>query len=536
MRGLSAGLLVTAATLAAAALPAARQVPPREPLLAESPLDPKWTAALGDALAAPPAYDAAAAYLPLRGGRLVAVALDDGAVRWSYPIAGHAEPAAGDGLVFAASTDAIVALERATGSRRWDRSLPEPPAAPLYWDTGWLIVSLAGGDLLALRASDGALVWRAALGASLSAAPAPALDRLYLGLADGRVVAADLASGREVWTRRIDGPASGLAASGDRLFVGTAARTLVSLDVRTGRQHWRWRLGGAVQGAPAADERRVYVATLDNVLRAFDRGRGHLRWRQGLPARPAAGPVLLDGRVVVPLLAAALHAFDAQSGQPVFQMAAAGEPGARPHLRRGGRTTGARLVAVTLDGRVQAFGPRVEPLPAPLGMLPGAEIAGEAAPPPKPPGEPSDAAPARRLASTLRPPHGRAVARKPRRHPLTRSGAARRPRSSTPTGDSPRGELPRSVHDRPVLHAPVAGRPHGHGGLGRLLPRHDVVRPPALVPAGTASQPMAPHGLVSAATRCRPATRPARRPAPAGGAMACVAGSPGTGAGRPSPP
>jgi hypothetical protein len=48
-----------------------------------------------------------------------------------------------------------------------------------------------------------------------------------------------------------------------------------------------------------------------------------------------------------------------------------GELGLSPHVRREFRPTGARLVALTRDGRLQGFGRRFEEPPAPLEGLPG---------------------------------------------------------------------------------------------------------------------------------------------------------------------
>ena len=128
--------------------------------------------------------------MPLKGGQLVAVDLDRGTMRWRLDVATAFTPATGDGLVFT--------RQRADRSRpatprparsRWRAPLPGGAAAPLYWDTGWLLASTTAGDLAAFRATDGTLVWRRQLGAPLISAPGPALDRLFLPLADNRLVA-----------------------------------------------------------------------------------------------------------------------------------------------------------------------------------------------------------------------------------------------------------------------------------------------------------------------------------------------------------
>ncbi len=356
-------------------------------LLTSGHLDPRWSTGLDAPLAVPPAFDAQTAYLALRGGRLVAVDLGGGIERWSRDLVSDVRPATGGGLVFVAGGGGLAALDPLTGETRWQNTVTGPVAAPLHWDTGWLIVSLENGDLLAYRASDGTLLWRQPLGAPLSTLPAPALDRLYLGLTDGRILAVELASGAEVWTRHVDGAASGLLALDEQLVAGTTARAILSYDLRSARQKWRWRLGAGVLGAPSADGDRIFLTTLDNTVRALHRRNGHLAWRQGLPSRPAGPPLLIDGHVIVPLLSTEMQGYDAVSGRPAFQVTAAGEAGASPHVRPHARATGARLITITLDGRIQAFGPRIEPALAPLDALPGNPVAGEAPADPDPPGQ-----------------------------------------------------------------------------------------------------------------------------------------------------
>lgn len=382
--GLIVGVLSACGTGAASAQ--APDAPPRS-LLTAGHLDPRWSTGLDAALVVQPAFDAESIYLALRGGRLVAVDLTTGGQRWSRDIVSEARPAAGEGLVFVAGAGALTALDPETGDTRWEASLPGRVAAPLYWDTGWLIVSLEDGDLLAFRARDGDLLWRRALGAPLAALPAPALDRLYLGLTDGRIVAVTLAAGEEVWTREIEGRPTGLLALDDQVIVGTDARAMFSFSLGSARQRWRWRLGAAVLGPPTADADLIFFTTLDNTVRAIERGNGHLAWRQGLPSRPAGAPLLMDGHVIVPLLSTEMQGYDAATGRQAFQLTAAGEAGASPHVRPGARATGARLITITLDGRVQAFGPRIEPAPALLEAMPGEPITGEAADTPEPPGQ-----------------------------------------------------------------------------------------------------------------------------------------------------
>ena len=279
-------------------------------------LDARWVAAFETLPAAAPGFDARTAFVPLKGGQLVAIDLNRGTVRWRSDVATAFTPATGEGLVFTVSEQTIEARDAATGETRWQTPLPGGAAAPLYWDTGWLLASTTAGDLAAFRASDGTLVWRRQLGAPLVASPGPALDRLFLPLADNRVVAVLLATGETVWERTFSAPVTALLALEDQLVFGTTAKEVMSIDLSRGRDRWTWTLGGDVAGSPAADEKRIYFASRDNILRAVDRKSGNLRWKAGLSSRPAGGPLRLNDLLMMPLVSNQILGFDPESGKP----------------------------------------------------------------------------------------------------------------------------------------------------------------------------------------------------------------------------
>jgi outer membrane protein assembly factor BamB len=371
------GVSVLASLLAGVAAPLPAQTAPAAPewaLVAGGTLDLRWLTPVGDVVGAPPAFDTDAAYVPMKRGAIVAFDVDSGAVRWSAAgVTPHA-PAVGDGRIYLAMDGGVRALDAGSGRVLWQRPLPAAAASPPYWDTGWLVISIEGGDLVALRAADGEILWRSALGSVAQTAPAPALDVLYLGLADGRLVAVRLATGAPVWTRQLAGTATGLLALDDQLVVGTTAREAHSLDLRTGRTRWRWRLGGVAVGAAAADADHIYLVAYDHLVRAVDRGSGNLRWRRALPHRPAGSPVLVGPIVLVPSLSTELSAYDATTGEPVLAIRSTGEVAGETHVRRGGSAVGTRLLAVSVEGRLLAFAPRVEPPITPLEALPGTPV------------------------------------------------------------------------------------------------------------------------------------------------------------------
>lgn len=351
------------------------QAPAKAPLPPAN-LDARWATAFTTLPAAPPGFDATTAYVPLKGdelkgGELVAVDLDRGTIRWRLEATTAFTPATGGGLVFTAGDQLIEARDAATGKTAWRAPLPGGAAAPLYFDTGWLLASTTAGDLAALRASDGVLVWRRQLGAPLVGPPGPALDRLFLPLADNRLVSLLLTNGETVWELKLKSAITGMLALEDQLVFGTAAKDLTSVDLLRGRERWTWTLGGDLAGIPAADDKRIYFASRDNLLRAVDRRSGNLRWKADLGARPAGGPLRLTEALMMPLVSSQIIGFDPDSGAQSVTATAAGEIGLQPYVRRDARQTLPQLITVSREGQLQGFGRRFEPVPQLLQELPG---------------------------------------------------------------------------------------------------------------------------------------------------------------------
>jgi outer membrane protein assembly factor BamB len=342
--------------------------PPAAPQVS---LDARWVATFESPPVATPGFDATTAYVPLKG-QLVAVDLNRGTIRWQLDVETSFTPATGEGLVFTVSDQAIEARDAASGATKWQTPLPGGAAAPLYYDTGWLLASTTSGDLAAFRASNGTLVWRRQLGAPLAAPPGPALDRLFLPLADNRVIAVLLSTGESVWERTFAAPVTALLALDEQLVFGTAAKQVISVDVKRGRDRWIWQIGGDIAGRPAADDKRIYFASRDNILRAVDRGSGNLKWKAGLSSRPAGGPLRLNDFVLMPLVSSQILGLDPDTGTPNATAVAAGEIGVQPYVRRDVRSTLPQLITVSREGQLQGFGRRFEPVPQPLAELFGA--------------------------------------------------------------------------------------------------------------------------------------------------------------------
>lgn len=362
------------------------------------PLEAKWSATLPAPPLFAPAFDNDYLYIALRTNELVALVISDGAEVWWVECPMTAPPAAGGGLVYIGNDGSIEARAQFDGQVNWRRAI-QGRVVSLHWDTGWLFAQTEPGGFFAIRAIDGEVIWQKDFGSPLSAGapPAPAGDRLYLPLKDGRIVALALQTGDEVWTQKLAEPAAGILPVGDRVFVGARDNFFHAFEAKDGDTDWRWPTGADLLGLPVLDAKRVYFIALDNVLRGHNRNSGSMDWKQVLPVRPFTGPLLSGQTLIVSGIAAQLHAYNAQDGKSVGNHEVKGAENeemllaAPPHL-----TAQDSLILITRGGQVRALGspaPAAEPAAA-ADSAPSSGVASPAEiPPPAAPDAPPTAAP-----------------------------------------------------------------------------------------------------------------------------------------------
>ncbi len=211
-----------------------------------------------------------------QGGTLSAYSLADGTSRWSNTVTGRIDTpvASAGGAVFVVARDAdegrvtIVAFEAATGERAWPPF--EVPAtstagsAPSAGD-GRVIVGSGDRVIRAVSADDGTEVWSSLVLSLFVPATAPALGDGSVFAADfgGGLYRLDAADGDRMWSHQLNEVIlrGTPVVSGDAVLVGLADGRLVAVDVASGHLVWQDDLTEGSLGAVAiSDDVLVAVA------------------------------------------------------------------------------------------------------------------------------------------------------------------------------------------------------------------------------------------------------------------------------------
>jgi len=324
--------------------------------------------------------DEARAYVPLQSGQVVAINRETGATEWSVALMSAWAPLVSNAVVYVAASDGIQAIQASSGTVIWrialDAELSTAPAS--LADTIFLLTKR--DQLVALRTSDGSEIWRHAIEAP-SGSAAMAVTATGVFISSGSSLRRHAVSdGHLEWKRDLDGMLSRPESAGDRVFVGSTDNTFYALDATTGRLAYRLRAGGDVVGGVANDQ-FVYVASLDNLLRALRRGSGNQVWKRNLTTRTIAPPSTFGGIVIVTGNEPTLTTFDASTGTPIATFSVAADLQGVPLVDTTPEPFRVAIVVVTRDARAMGLRPtgmmfRELPL-VPIQALPGRPLSRE---------------------------------------------------------------------------------------------------------------------------------------------------------------
>lgn len=249
-----------------------------------------WRAEVGSEVLAPPVGGRSAVFVRTIDGRLLALERSDGSIRWSFDnqvpvltLRGTSTPVYNDGVVYAGFANGMVAAVRAeSGEPVWQHRVMLPEgrselermvdvdSTPVL-SGGILYVAAYQGQLKALRASDGSLLWEKEIPSHVDLVEG--YGQIYVVSDDDVITAIDQRSANEVWTqeglfrRNLTGP----IAFSNYLVVGDGDGYLHVLAQSDGRFLGRTKVDGdGIRSRPLVADQLFYVLGNSGTLRAYN--------------------------------------------------------------------------------------------------------------------------------------------------------------------------------------------------------------------------------------------------------------------------
>jgi outer membrane protein assembly factor BamB len=202
------------------------------------------------------AYDAGIVYVTSPFGHLWALKEDDGSVIWESTTISPARvaPTVKDGRVFVVTiSNETLAFDAKTGTKIWSHAGIVEQAAlfggasPAVYENV-VIVTYSSGELYALQAENGHILWNDTLTSAvridtvstiphIRARPIVDGNQVFAISHGGRMTAIDLRTGARLWQKEVGGIRSP-ALGGDWLFVQTTYNDVLCMNRHTGGIRW----------------------------------------------------------------------------------------------------------------------------------------------------------------------------------------------------------------------------------------------------------------------------------------------------------
>lgn len=282
--------------------------------------------------------------------RVTALSLSGGGRAWSTSLQPEKERGAGagggvaadNGRIFAATGyGELAALDAGSGKVLWRKELLAPArGAPAAAD-GKVFVVTQNNEVFAIDQAEGTELWSFAgipesAGLLSEANPAVSGDTVVVPFTSGEVMAIGIKSGEPKWVDAVTKPFRTLAVSGISdvaaspvinngavIATGVAGKT-IAVSLNSGERLWERDLGGV--HTPVASGNAVFMIDLDDRLVALDRKTGKTFWSTQLPIVKTkkkrtnwAGPLLGNGRLYAISSEGSLAQVDPISGQITSQ-------------------------------------------------------------------------------------------------------------------------------------------------------------------------------------------------------------------------
>jgi outer membrane protein assembly factor BamB len=265
-------------------------------------------------------------------GEVTAFDATSGATRWSFDSRKAKERGGEFGGGFAVDGGTVyvvtglaeaMALDLGTGQQGWRVPLPAPARGSPTVAGGRMVLPLLDNRVVALAVADGTQQWEyrgQAATTMMLGLPSPAIqgDIVVAGLASGEVAALRAENGRLLWSEALatvrGGSIADIAAvtampviDRNRVIAAGLGGVMIALDLRSGRRIWE--RDATIGETPWVVGDWVFVATEGNAVACLGFDNGRVRWLSTLPRfgnpekkrDPIAWgpPMLAGGRVLI---------------------------------------------------------------------------------------------------------------------------------------------------------------------------------------------------------------------------------------------
>ena len=283
-------------------------------------------------------------YLSDAKGRVEAWQRSDGKRLWSVSLKESVSGGVngGEGIVAIGTvTGHVIALSTEDGSEKWRASVSSEVMEISEANYGVIVVRTNDSKIHAMDVGNGNYVWKAGRGApalTLRGASQPKVigDTIIVGFDDGKMMALNMRDGEPLWEATVSVPSGRseldrvsdidgeIAVLDGIVYAVSFNGRVVAIDMDTGKNIWTKDLSS--YAGLSVDETNVYVTDADDSIWALDKSSGATIWRQDkLLYRELTAPKVMGNYLVVGDFKGYLHWLSKEDGKLVGRDNAAGD-------------------------------------------------------------------------------------------------------------------------------------------------------------------------------------------------------------------
>ena len=297
-----------------------------------------WQFQAGGPFGSSPAVVDGVVYAGSGDGVVHALELGSGQERWKAELGAEASASllvVGNLVVAADSAGTIHALSRADGTSVWTVQTDGPITGSPAVVGDRIVAATRRGTIFTLEVATGRIAWQTAAVGEISRSVAVAGDTIYLPV-EGEIVAVSASDGSILWrvTLATDGAVGTPTVASGVVFAAlgldgadVAAHAVGTVDAFTGKPGWRYVSPTQAQVyTPAVAGDRAYVVGHDRLLVILDATTGAVVWSIERPSEIEALPALVGNVVYIVGNGGPVEAIDATTGTPLWSVPIKGIP------------------------------------------------------------------------------------------------------------------------------------------------------------------------------------------------------------------
>ncbi len=233
----------------------------------------QWKFQAGNAIVSSPAVDGNTVYFGSEDHFLYAVDAQSGKQKWKVETQGPVTSSpivAGDAILVGSLDNFIYALDSTSGKIRWENVTEgQVISSPAVWEDTVFVGSMsATGSFYALDLKTGKIRWKKGL-EPIGSSPAIVDRTLYVGGVNGNVYALAAQDGTVLWKFQTKSLIiSSPAVTAQTVYIASTDGNLYAIDRTSGNQQWSFHTNGEIWSSPLVAGSTIFFTSPDQYLYA----------------------------------------------------------------------------------------------------------------------------------------------------------------------------------------------------------------------------------------------------------------------------